>query len=222
MIFPTVFVAATYALMASASAIPAAKRQTPNSCYTYATGNLIVRPQDDTSSGPITYAGTVPNVKITGIDGSNDSIIVTKNDDGSPLQPQVWEFLRCTDEDGNNPPPGYTAPSSGPTNNYFGILRPQGATQHCLALESFDDSTTGARNSILDSYCTQVPSPYRTFMYVEFLYGDSDDASNLFFDDQQTTLVISNTPHAELQFFTNSAPPGDQAYQLQLLPTSSD
>lgn len=74
MIFPTAFVAVTYALMASASAIPTAKRQTPDSCSTYATGYLIVRPQDNTSSGPITYAGIVPNVKHTGIDGSNVSI----------------------------------------------------------------------------------------------------------------------------------------------------
>ena len=70
----------------------------------------------------------------------------------------------------------------------------------------------------MDSYCTQVPSQYRTFMYVDFIYGGSNDASNLFFADQQTTLVIGQTAHAELQFFTNSAPSGSTAYQLQLLP----
>ena len=55
-------------------------------------------------------------------------------------------------------------------------------------------------------------------MYVDYIYGDSDNASNLFFADQQTTLVIGQTAHAELQFLTNSAPSGSTAYQLQLLP----
>lgn len=73
MLFYTLAVAATYSLLVSGSAIPAEKRQTPASCSVYASGNLIVRPKDNTSSGPITYAGIVPNVKHTGIDGSNVS-----------------------------------------------------------------------------------------------------------------------------------------------------
>ncbi|PWN35862.1 uncharacterized protein FA14DRAFT_172461 [Meira miltonrushii] len=223
MFFPSIFVAATYALMASGSAIPAEKRQTPATCSTHATGYLIVRPTDDstTHSGPITYAGIVPNVKHTGIDGTSDSIIVTKNDDGGALQPQVWDFLQCTDQNGQSPPPGYSPQPGGPTANYFGILRPQNATQHCLALESENDATSGARNSILDSYCTQVPAQYRTFMFVDEIYGGSNDAVDLYFADQNTTLVISNTPHAELQFFTDGAPAGQRTYQLQLLPNTT-
>ncbi|PWN88780.1 hypothetical protein FA10DRAFT_268925 [Acaromyces ingoldii] len=216
------FGAATFAGLASlALAAPLAeKRQTPSSCSEHASGYLIVRPTSNTSSGPITYAGIVSGVKHAGIDGQDDSIIVTKDGNGNALQPQVWSFLQCTDQNGQSPPPGYKPPTSGPSNNYFGILRPQSATQHCLALESENDASTGARNSVVDSFCTQVPEQYRTFMYVDYIYGNSADASNLFFADQNETLVIGSTAHAELQFFTNGAPSGQQTYQLQLLPNT--
>ena len=51
MLFYTLALAATYSLLVSGSVIPAEKRQTPASCSVYASGNLIVRPKDNTSSG---------------------------------------------------------------------------------------------------------------------------------------------------------------------------
>jgi hypothetical protein len=146
-------------------------------------------------------------------------LIVTKDDNGNPLAPQVWEFAHCTDQDNDSIPDSYTG-SNGPTSITFGILRPVNATQHCLALESEADTATGARNSVVDSYCTQVPAEYRTWMLVNQLYGDSADGMNLYFQSQNTTVTIGGTAHAEIQFFTNEAKPG-QEMQLVLAPLSN-
>lgn len=143
---------------------------------------------------------------------------MTSDDKGNPLQPQHWEFARCTDLDQHSVPPGYTPPSSGPTNDYFGILRPINATQHCLALESKNDNSDGARNSVLDSYCTEVPIEYRTWMFEDYIYGDSADGQSIYFADQNVTVVISNTAHKELQFITNDANSSEDRQQLVLIP----
>lgn len=146
-----------------------------------------------------------------------DSLIVTKDDDGNALAPQLWEFLRCTNLDGQAPPPGYTAPPNGLSkSHYFGILRPNNARTHCLALESENDTSTNARNSIVDSTCTDVPQEYRTFMIEETPQG-----AILYYAAQETSLVISGTGHAELQFFSNIAKGSPQ--QLMLVePYTSD
>lgn len=164
MFFPkSALLAATFAAMASAASV---RRQTPATCSTMTTGYLGLKPASDgADSGAATnWVGTVSDATHSGIDGPNEHLLVTKNDDGSPLGPQQWEFARCTSDDNHVLPPGYTRPTSAPTNLYFGILRPASATQHCLALESENDATNGAQNSIVDSFCTKVPEAYRLWM----------------------------------------------------------
>lgn len=203
---------------ASATALPS-RRQTPDGCTTQSTGYLALRPADDvTSTATTTYAGIVSGVKHAGIDDRSDSLLVTRDDNGNKLAPQKWEFAACSGDANHALPPGYQRPTSGPTNLYLGILRPQSATQHCLALESTDDAHSGARNSIVDSYCAQVPEKYRVFMLENYLYGSSDDGMKIYFADQDEKAIIGNTRHAEVQFFTDQKPQGATAQQLVLLP----
>lgn len=145
---------------------------------------------------------------------------MTKDTEGNPLSPQIWEFAQCTNEDNSTVPASYTGSTSGPTQITFGILRPVNTTQHCLALESEADTATGSQNSIVDSYCTQVPAQYRTWMLVDQTYGDSALGMNLYFQAQNTTITIGTTAHAEVQFFTNQDKPG-QAMQLVLAPLTN-
>lgn len=129
------------------------------------TGYLGLKPTSaGLNEGPTTWVGTVSDATHSGIDGPNEHLLVTKNDDGSAIAPQKWEFAQCTSDNNHALPPGYTVPSNGPSNRAFGILRPAGATQHCLALESENDASTGAQNSIVDSFCTKVPEAYRLWM----------------------------------------------------------
>jgi hypothetical protein len=144
---------------------------------------------------------------------------VTKDTNGNPLAPQAWEFARCTDQNNDNVP-GSVPPIDGPTSYIFGILRPANSTQHCLALESEADAATGSRNSIVDSYCTQVPAQYRTWVLVEGGYYSGPYPKNLYFQSQNTTVTIGTTAHAEVQFFTNQDKPG-QEMQLILAPIPS-
>jgi hypothetical protein len=215
--------ALTLAGVSQAAPAPLAnvRRQTPATCSVTSTGYLAVRPTYNTLTGPITWVGTVGGVKHAGIDGQQDSILVTVDDNGNPLAPQKWEFATCTSANGHAPPPGYQPSTNGPTNEAFGILRPSGASQHCLALESSADTATGARNSVLDSYCTQVPEEYRLWMKVDYINGDSDDGQPLYFANENMTVLISNTAHKELQFITNDSQPSSQPMQLTLLPNAS-
>lgn len=213
----------------AAQARPLAGRQTPVSCSTsnsgYTTGNLVVRAISLNSNpgqitGASTNVGIVPGVTHSGIDGKAASILVTKNSDGTSLGLQEWEFVPCTDDTGP-PPPGYVAPSYAPTNLNYGIVRPKGASQHCLAVESTNDASAGDRNSILDSDCTSVDSAFRSWMYQDVLYGDSDYGQFLYFQAENLTTIVSNTAHAELQFVTNATTAslrGRQAMQLILVP----
>ncbi|CAO1612885.1 unnamed protein product [Parajaminaea phylloscopi] len=214
---------AALAAGALGASVPATmKRQTPASCTTAFTGFLALRPANNvTESAPTNYAGIVEGVKHAGIDGQSDSLLVTKTDSGKPLEPQTWEFARCTNLDHHALPPGYKVPTSGPSNRYFGILRPRAATVHCLALESRNDAANGARNSVVDSACSKVPEQYRTFMLEDYIYGDSANGNKLYFADEQMTVVIGDTKHQEVQFFTNDANPptnGQPIQQLVLIP----
>ncbi|PWN18379.1 hypothetical protein BCV69DRAFT_295265 [Microstroma glucosiphilum] len=217
---------------AAAHARPLAGRGTPMSCSTsndgYLTGSLVVRPiglntNDGQTTGDTTYVGTVPGVTHNGIDGEAASILVTKNSDGTPVAPQEWEFVPCTDDTGP-PPPGYVAPSDGPSNLSYGIVRPKGASQHCLTIESNSDTSAGDRNSILDSNCTSVGEVFRSWVLQNYIYGTSDYGQFLFFQADNLTSVVSNTAHAELQFVTNATTAslaGRQAMQLILVPWTS-
>ncbi|PWN30098.1 hypothetical protein BDZ90DRAFT_257199 [Jaminaea rosea] len=209
------------ASLAAISSAASVRRQTPPTCSTSFTGQLALKPASEgENDSAFTYVGIVPNAKHSGTDGSNDHLLVTKNDDGSPVQPQEWEFARCTSDDGHALPPGYKTPTSGPTNLSYGIIRPKGATQHCLALESKNDANTGARNSIVDSFCTKVPEEYRLWMLEKYIYGSSGAGSRLFFANENETAIIGDTAHAEVQFFTKtSMPEGKTAQQLVIVPT---
>ena len=195
------------------SAVAITKRQTPDTCSTFAYAALAVRPKG--STGPPTWVGIVNGVTHDGIDGQQSSILVTKDDDGNPLQPQSWEFARCTSLDNHPLPADYTPPTSGRPETYFGIVRPRDATQHCLAVESTSDGNVNARNSILDSRCTSIPEQYRTWFFHSI--AASDAPRYLEFANEDMTIVVSSTKHAELQFFTNATRPGQTEMELVLL-----
>lgn len=99
----------------------------------------------------------------------------------------------------------------------IGIVRPQGATQHCLALESTNDKAAGARNSVLDSYCSQVPAEYRLFNKTSNENYQGGTNQYLSFSSESTTAIISNTAHGEIQFLTNDVDPDGTPVQLQLI-----
>lgn len=200
--------------VAMTSAAPATKRQTPSTCSYFANAALAVRPKG--TNGPVTWVGIVSGVTHDGIDGQQASILVTKDDNGNPLTPQQWEFDHCTSLDGHALPADYTPPGGDVTpETYFGIVRPSGATQHCLALESTNDANTNDRNSVLDSRCTDIPEQYRTWFFHSI--AASDAPRYLEFADEPTTIVISDTAHGELQFFTNTTKPGQTEMDLVLL-----
>jgi hypothetical protein len=126
---------------------------------------------------------------------------VTKDNEGNPLARQQWEVQLCNG--------GFT-----------GIIRPQGATQHCLAIESTNDVKPGARNSVLDSYCSKVPAQYRTFS------SNRSETQNenygyqwyLDFTGQNVTVTIGDTKHGEVQFFDSQiSGPSGITYQLELI-----
>lgn len=134
---------------------------------------------------------------------------------GKPLAPQIWEFAHCTKFDNRSPPAGYKPPSEGRPVAYYGIVRPWNATKHCLAVESTEDDHEGDRNSILDSRCTDIPEEYRTWFFHSI--AASDAPRYLEFADQNMTIVIGGTEHAELQFFTEEERPGQTEMELVLI-----
>ena len=197
------------------SAAPPLRRQTPATCTTFANAALAVRPKGSHTYPP-TWVGIVDGVTHAGIDNQQASILVTKDNEGNPIEPQQWEFARCTSLDNHPLPDDYTPPTSGRPLTYFGIVRPKGATQHCLAVESTEDDEVGDRNSVLDSRCTDVAETYRTWFYHSI--AASDAPRYLEFADEDMTIVISGTEHAELQFLTNTTSPGQTEMELVLLP----
>lgn len=208
------FAAIIVSAIALTSAAPAVKRQTPATCSFFANAALAVRPKGTTKNP--TWVGIVSGTTQVGIDGQQASILVTKDDKGNPLAPQQWEFARCTSLDNHPLPLDYTPPNSGTPETYFGIVRPRGATQHCLAVESTSDANVGDRNSILDSRCTNIPEQYRTWFWHSI--AASQATGYLEFADEDMTIVIGGTEHGELQFFTNTTRPGQTEMDLVLIP----
>jgi hypothetical protein len=99
-----------------------------------------------------------------------------------------------------------------------GIVRPRGGTQHCLALESTNDTAKGSRNSLVDSYCTQVAPEYRLFNQTSTENEQGGINYFLTFADQKTTVIVSNTGHGEIQLFTGgTTSTHGEPMQLQLI-----
>lgn len=192
------------------------ERQTPVTCSTTSTGYLAVRPNDKILDGPTTYVGVVSGVRHNGIDGQQDSILVTRDNKGDPLAPQMWEFATCSSDNGHAPPYNYEPiEGQGTPRNSFGIIRPAGATQHCLALESTLDGK-GQTNSVLDSNCAQIPEQYRLWMNSEY---STTTTQPLYFANGAMTVLVSDTAHKELTFTNVASNPSSQPMQLLLLPT---
>jgi hypothetical protein len=98
------------------------------------------------------------------------------------------------------------------------IIRPFNATQHCVAIESTNDTATGARNSLLDSYCDQVPVQYKGFNTTES--GENYEGGyDIFLDfaSEKMTTVVGGTAHGEVQFFTEGSNINGSPVTLQLL-----
>jgi len=204
----TLFSFASVAAAGLASGAAISARQTPATCETFSFASLAVRPKGSSGTSQATWAGVIPGVTHDGINGKQASILVTKDDNGNALKPQIWEFARCTSLD-NHPS------TSGRPETYFGIVRPQNATQHCLAVESTSDADPGDRNSVLDSSCTQIPEQYRTWFFHSI--AASQATQYLEFANQDMTIVISDTKHAELQFLTNGAKAGQTELEMVLI-----
>lgn len=199
-----------------------ATAQTPANCSTQNTGYLGVRPAANYADGqPENNIGTIPEVTAFGLDGHLDPIVVTQYKNGTQLPRQAWEFARCTNLDNHATPPGYVSPN-GPTNLYFGIIRPQGNTYSCLSLNSTKYDTTGAMNTLLDARnCTSVPEKYRIFMLEEQIYGTTANGDRLFYADADDTTIIANTTHKEIVLTTNDNSDTDGTHQqLLLIPTT--
>jgi hypothetical protein len=211
----TLFSFASVAAAGLASGAAISARQTPATCETFSFASLAVRPKGSSGTSQATWAGVIPGVTHDGINGKQASILVTKDDNGNALKPQIWEFARCTSLDNHPLPPDYTPPTSGRPETYFGIVRPQNATQHCLAVESTSDADPGDRNSVLDSSCTQIPEQYRTWFFHSI--AASQATQYLEFANQDMTIVISDTKHAELQFLTNGAKAGQTELEMVLI-----
>lgn len=122
------------------------------------------------------------------------SILVTKNDDGSALAAQQWEFAVCSDITQHN------GRKVGQESNFyysFGVVRPKGATKHCLAYSSTDG--TAKQRSVVDSVCANIPEADRTWTLIEDLSGRDPIKYALSLDGQ--TVGVGSTKHAELQFY---------------------
>lgn len=144
--------------------------------------------------------------------------MVTKDDNGNDLSPQLWDFARCTVYDNHDTPDGYEAPSDGPSNRWFGVVRPNRASKHCLALETTDVST-GSRNSIVDSDCDAIPDAYSLWMLEDDIYGNVDDGRKLYFAKTEMAAVVGDTAHEEVQFVSGGDTDScEELLQLVLLP----
>lgn len=232
-------IALSAAFAASSSQAAVLNRRLGADCQPYKTGNLAVHYTENVPTAlngqVLAYAGVDKSVKHTGIDGAQvsrastaphlglvsqshdfspfqDSILITRNSDGSALSPQKWEFVGCssiTSWNGENA--GTTVSGSNNITTYFGVVRPQGATKHCLALESTD--ANAAERSVLDSYCDQIGDQERIWTYKSNTYGRIPFKNQLYFDDR--AVIVSNTAHKELQFFEPGKLPSDQ-YRTQV------
>jgi hypothetical protein len=128
-----------------------------------------------------------------------DSLLITRNDQGGYLTgSSLFDYVECTND---------------------GIVRPSVSIQHCLALESTTD-VGAARNSVVDSYCSQVPAEYRLFTYVnESLTGNNSPFQLVLlnFASENMTVIIGDTAHGEVQFYPEGTYTGSaQPKQLAL------
>ncbi|PWN87085.1 hypothetical protein FA10DRAFT_269694 [Acaromyces ingoldii] len=190
----------------SAASVESMKRDVTGDCTSYGHASLAIRPKNN-ASAPVIWAGIVDGVKHSGIDGQQASIIVTKDNQGKPLQPQVFEFANCTSA-ARPPPADYTPPTSGRPVTGNGIVRPWHATKHCLTLESDNE---GARNSVLDSNCNKVNED-NTFFY--HTIAASHATMYLEFASEPKDIILKNTAHEEIQFIPRGTGGTAQVYDL--------
>ncbi|CAO1635890.1 unnamed protein product [Parajaminaea phylloscopi] len=176
-------------------------------CQTYASATLdIVYPGGSYKRSNV---GILPNVKKADVGGAQASILVSKTVNGSALSPQQWEFARCPDIT------EHAGRKVGQDSNFyytFGIVRPKGATQHCLAYSTSD--TSAGQRSIVDSVCANIPQKFRTWTLVEDLSGRDPVKYALQLDN--TNIVVGNTKHGELQFYDGPVPAGATTVELEL------
>ena len=192
--------------------------QTPSSCSVSYSGYLGTRKASNTEQPPETYIGTIDGVTSTGLDGAKDNIIVSQYKNGTALTKQPFEFLTCSDQNGHAFPPGYSPPTSGPTNDYYGILRPSGNKNGCLTVGSKNDNSTGAKNTILLAQnCSKVAARYRTFVLEDYIYGENSYGMRLFYAAADDTALITNTAHKQVVLLTNDKAGDSAALQLMLL-----
>ncbi|CEH14983.1 hypothetical protein CBOM_02791 [Ceraceosorus bombacis] len=193
-----------------ANRAPLVQRDVAN-CEQYANAALGLRPRGAGPSTPVIWAGIVPGVKHAGPDGQQSSLIVTLDDDGQALKPQQFIFYNCTDV--SRPPPAdYTPPTSGRPVTGYGLVRPAGATRHCLSLESTDNAP-GAHNSVLDAYCT-TETAENLWFYNTIAASDA----RMFLETSLTTdVIISQTKHKELQFIATNQRSDDATQYYDLI-----
>jgi hypothetical protein len=178
---------------------------------------LVFRNESTFEYGPTIYPVFLPGVRERGIDNHQDSILVTHYKNGTALSsPPYWEHVYCSDLRNHPLPPGYYRDDE-PTNFYFGILRPSGDTQRCLALQSSEGYNTKGDYStlVLAENCSAVDAKYRTFM-LEDRFHAADGIYRIFFADSDNTARIADTPYGKVYYVTNDRS-GDPAAKSMLM-----